>query len=249
MKRKLFPLASILFLVLFAQNLVAQTQPATTNPQQVPVKAKPVPTKKWSSVARKKPIVAGQTPVAPATTVRVDTVKNTDFSLNGQYQFLLSRSRSINGYKLVNPYRLTAVWKSVTDTLAKERAEFVKLKAKVVAQEKTIGGLQTEVKGNETEANNTNAKIDEINFLGLSFTKSTYNTIVWSIVGVLAIALFVVIARSAKNITEAKHRTQLYEEVSAEYQAFKAKSVEKERKLARELQDERNKLDDLNSKR
>ena len=248
MKRKLFPLASILFLVLFAQNLVAQTQPAATNPQQVPAKAKPITQKKWSSAARQKPVAAGQTAVAPAT-ARVDTVKNTDFSLNGQYQFLLSKSRSINGYKLVNPYRLTAVWKSVTDTLVKERAELIKLKAKVAAQEKTIGSLQTEVKGNETEVNNTNAKIDEINFLGLSFTKSTYNTIVWSIVGILAIALFVVIARSAKNITEAKHRTQLYEEVSAEYQAFKAKSVEKERKLARELQDERNKLDELNSKR
>ncbi|RZK72443.1 MAG: hypothetical protein EOO92_19835, partial [Pedobacter sp.] len=61
--------------------------------------------------------------------------------------------------------------------------------------------------------------------------------------------LIIVIARSGKSITEAKHRTQLYNEVADEYQAYKAKSVEKERKLARELQDERNKLDELNGRR
>ncbi|MNR57583.1 hypothetical protein D3C85_1783930 [compost metagenome] len=59
----------------------------------------------------------------------------------------------------------------------------------------------------------------------------------------------IVIARSAKNIKEAKHRTQLYNEVADEYQGYKSKAVEKERKLARELQDERNKLDELNGRR
>ncbi|RZL28081.1 MAG: hypothetical protein EOO96_21375 [Pedobacter sp.] len=178
----------------------------------------------------------------------VDTVKNTDFSLNGQYRFLLSRSRSSFGAKLINPVRLDAVWKSVNDTLRKERVELRNAKAKVVEQEKTIASLKAEVSGKESTLNDTAAKADEISFLGISFTKGTYSTIVWSIIIILAIALFVVIARSAKNILEAKHRTQLYEEISAEYQAYKAKSNEQQRKLARELQDERNIIEEMRTK-
>ena len=51
-----------------------------------------------------------------------------------------------------------------------------------------------------------------------------------------------------ENILEAKHRTQLYDEISAEYQAYKTKSNEQQRKLARELQDERNIIDEMKSK-
>ena len=89
---------------------------------------------------------------------------------------------------------------------------------------------------------------DEISFLGISFTKGTYNALVWSIIGILAIALFVVIARSTKSILEAKLRTQLYDEISAEYQAYKTKSNEQQRKLARELQDERNAMEELRTR-
>ena len=71
----------------------------------------------------------------------------------------------------------------------------------------------------------------------------------WSVIGILAIALIVVIATAGKKIIEAKHRIQLYDEISEEYQTFKSKTVEKERKFARELQDERNKLDDLLNKK
>lgn len=229
---KLKPFLTAIFVVgLFIQDGTAQTSP----PAQQPA----ITTQK----AGVRAIQKSNTPVRV-----VDTVKNTDLSLNGQYQFLLSRSRSVNGYKLVNPYRLTTVWKSVTDTLAKERGELAKTKSKLLAQEKTIATLQAEAKGNESEVVDANSRMDEITFLGISFTKGTYNIVVWSIIIVLAIALFVVIARSTKNILEAKHRTQLYDEISAEYQAFKTKANEQQRKLARELQDERNIVEELKSK-
>ncbi|TCC88101.1 hypothetical protein EZ428_20485 [Pedobacter frigiditerrae] len=234
MKQRLITITSILVLSLLTQNTFSQgpiTSPqSAAKTQQVPVK-KQTPVKKYILPRR-----------------YVDTVKNTDFSLNGQYQFMLSRSKSINGYKLINPGRLATVWQSALDTLKKERIELNKVKTQAADHEKTITTLRTEVDGKETTLNNTNAKIDEINFLGLSFTKGTYNIIVWSIILVLAIALFVVVARSAKNILEAKHRTQLYDEISTEFQAYKAKSNEQQRKLARELQDERNIIEEMKSK-
>ena len=227
MKKQLLSISAAILLGLLSLNTLAQT-PAKT---QVQAKSQVIPAKK---VYYQKRVV--------------DTVKNTDFSLNGQYRFLLSRSRSSFGAKLINPVRLDAVWKSVNDTLRKERVELKNAKAKVLEQEKTIASLKAEVSGKENTLNDTAAKADEISFLGISFSKGTYSTIVWSIIIILAIALFVVIARSAKNILEAKHRTQLYDEISAEYQAYKAKSNEQQRKLARELQDERNIIEEMRTK-
>ena len=175
-----------------------------------------------------------------------DTVKNTDPSLNGQYQFMLSRTKtSADGYKMVAGYRLDQLWKNVGDTLRKERAEIRNLQQKLTEQQKTVSYLKTEISGKEASLTENTNKVNEIRFLGIPFEKGTYNIIVWSLIGVLAVALIVIIARSGKNISEAKHRTQLYNEVAEEYQAYKAKAVEKERKLARELQDERNRLEEL----
>ena len=230
MKQKLSTLIATLIVVLFAQNLWAQ----------VPVEA-----------PANKAIVKPYFPKKPfynRKTYRIDTVKNTDFSLNGQYQFMLTRSKSINGYKLINPNRLSGVWKSISDTLKKERIQLKTAKSNLAVQEKTISGLEGEINGQQNTLSTSNAKMDKISFLGMAFEKSTYHIVVWSIIVLLGIALLIVIVRSAKNISEAKHRTQLYDEISAEYQAFKSKSNEQQRKLARELQDERNIIEELKNR-
>lgn len=227
MKHKLLSLSGAVILVLLSFNAFAQA-PAKN---QVTAKNQPVPVKKINYQKR-----------------NIDTVKNTDFSLNGQYRFLLSRSRSSYGSKLINPVRLDALWKSVNDTLRKERATLKNATIRVTELEKETANLKTEVSGKENSLNETNAKADEISFLGISLTKGTYSALVWSIIGILAIALFIVIARSTKSILEAKHRTQLYDEIAAEYQAYKTKSNDQQRKLARELQDERNALEELRTR-
>jgi DNA repair exonuclease SbcCD ATPase subunit len=220
MRQFLLLTASILLSLVIGQHAVAQT-PLT------PIQTKPAPVVK--KVYRQR-----------------DTVKNTDPSLNGQYNFMLSRTRtSPDGYKMIAKYRLDELWKNVMDTLRKEKADRKNLQQKITEQEKTVNYLKTEISGKEASLTENTNKVNEINVLGISFEKGTYNIMVWSIVCALAIALVIVIARSGKNISEAKHRTELYNDIAEEYQAFKSKSVEKERKLARELQDERNRLEEL----
>jgi cell division protein FtsB len=171
-----------------------------------------------------------------------------DSSLKGQYQSLLARSKVYYGFKLISPGRLSAFYQSVADSIKKERAGNRKIQEKVKEQAKTIDTLNSQIKTKEGALASSNQRSDDIAFMGISFAKSTYNTIVWTIIVVLALALILVITRSAKNIHEAKYRTELYEEVSKEYQTYKTKSNEKEKKLARELQDERNKLEEYKNK-
>lgn len=178
--------------------------------------------------------------------LRKDSIK-IDPTLNGQYQLLLSKSRTLDGYKLINPNRLSLFWKNVRDTLNTTRRQLMNTKKEAVNYQNEIAGLNKQVAGAETSLASSNARLNEISFLGISFTKSGYNIFVWGLIASLTVALTVIILRSARNVHEAKYRSSLYEEINQEYQNYKVKANEKEKKLARELQDERNKLEEIRS--
>lgn len=186
--------------------------------------------------------------IAQDSTTVVPNSVIVDPSLKGQYESLLYRSKVYYGFKLINPYKLTLFYKNVADSIRAERTIRKKTEARLTEQNAVITKLNDQIKGKESSLASSNSKIDEITFLGIAFSKSSYNTLVWTIIIVLGLALAFVIIRSAKSIQEAKYRTGLYEEISQEYQTYKTKANEKEKKLARELQDERNKLEDYKNR-
>jgi uncharacterized protein YlxW (UPF0749 family) len=171
-----------------------------------------------------------------------------DRTLYGQYQELLTKSKSYYGSKVINPDRLSAYWKSVSDTLKVERKQVRTSKAKVAELQRTITDLKNQIEGKETALSSSNQKLNQITVMGIAFDKGTYNTVVWTMILLLALALGIIIIRSAKHTHEAKYRSGLYEEIAAEYQTYKVKANDKEKKLARELQDERNKFEDYKSR-
>jgi uncharacterized protein YlxW (UPF0749 family) len=171
-----------------------------------------------------------------------------DRTLYGQYQQLQTKSKSYYGSKIIHPDRLSAYWKSVSDTLKLERKQVRTSKAKVAELQKTITDLKNQIEGKETALSSSNQKLNQITFMGIAFEKGTYNTVVWTLILLLALALIIIIIRSAKHIHEAKYRSGLYDEIAAEYQTYKVKANDKEKKLARELQDERNKFEDYKSR-
>jgi hypothetical protein len=181
-----------------------------------------------TTIATTPPDVKPDTPVA----VKVDK------SLNGQYQYLLTKV-----YNYQKPF-VDALWKNFTDTLKNSRAQLKEAQAKLAEQTKTITSLQADVAAKEQLLTQT----DSISFLGIALPKSTYNMIMWGLVLVIGAIAAIVIARSGSAGREAAYRTTLYNELEEEFKTFKAKANEKEKKLARELQTERNKVDELSGR-
>ena len=176
---------------------------------------------------------ARQAPVNTDTTAQVPVI--IDKSLNGQYQYLLTKV-----YHYQQPV-ISALWKSVSDTLNANRRKLKDAQSDLNIQKKTIDSLSAELTGKDHAL----SRIDNIDILGVVLTKTAYNLIVWGLVILFGITAFVVIARSGSFRREAVYRAQLYTELEEEYKAYKTKANDKEKKLARELQTERNKLDEL----
>jgi hypothetical protein len=162
-----------------------------------------------------------------------------DKSLNSQYRYLLTKV-----YNYQQPF-VAAIWKNFMDTLNTNRRQLRDANAKLATQGKTISGLQTDVANKDQSLSSSNSVADSIDFLGISFSKSAYNLIMWGLVILFGATAAIVIARSGSNKTEAEYRTKLYNELEEEFKTYKAKANDKEKKLARELQTERNKVDEL----
>jgi hypothetical protein len=183
------------------------------------------------------------TGVKPADSTNAQAVKPADVpadkSLNGQYQYLLTKV-----YYYQQPI-IGAFHKSIMDTLELARKALKDAKATAALQTKTIDSLQASEKANGESLSASNARVNSISMFGLKLDKTTYNLAMWGLVLLFGVIAVVVIARSGANTREARYRTQLYNELDEEYKTYKTKANEKEKKLARELQTERNKLDDL----
>ncbi len=134
----------------------------------------------------------------------------------------------------------------MTDTLNIERSLVKNLQTRLVIKSHTLDSLKADMiaKKDQTFSELTN-KVDSISLFGMPMSKTTYNLVMFGLVFGLAIALTIVVLTTAKYKYDAKHHIELHEELEEEFKAFKAKATEKELKLARELQTERNKLDEL----
>ena len=166
-------------------------------------------------------------------------------SLNGQYEDLLKKSWTQQGYKVINQTRLNTLWRNVQDSLRKERSRSQNLQNRLTSQEDTIQNLKNQASASQASLEESKASVNEVSLLGMSVNKSTYNTVMWGLVITLGLALAIVIFTAGKNVREARYRRQLYDELSSEYQAYKVKANDKEKKLARELQTERNRIEEL----
>ncbi len=183
-------------------------------------------------------------PIKPAVVnplmMPLDTAAFRNKPVKQQYQYVLGKV-----YHFQQPL-ITTWWKSFADTLKVSRLQVIKAQAKISALNKTIDSLKDD---NAKTIQKVNESKDSIDVLGISLSKTTYNLFMGTLVIGLALALFIVIVSTAKYRSEAKYRIKLFEELDEEFKNYKTKANEKEKKLARELQTERNKLDDLLGKK
>jgi len=165
-----------------------------------------------------------------------------DNSLTGQYNAILKNTYRYQQGPIVDFH------KNYMDTLNLARRKLQEAESKLAVQTKTIASLQGDVSTKDQTLSASQSQVDTISFVGIPFSKAMYNIIMWGLVIVLGLGLVAVIYLSASSRREAAYRIKLFDELSAEFQTYKTKANEKEKKLARELQTERNKLDELTGK-
>lgn len=224
---KLMMLLVCISVASFAQT---QTKPETTTqtiPDQKPAK---------TDVPVSSPTPA---PSAPSVSSR---------SLAGQFNEIKDKSNTYADYKVVKINALNAFWKNVSDSINAIRKEIPAALQKIESQKKELDILKKEVAVRDQGLRKGEYDKANLTVFGMDMPKENYVYLSWAVVGILVLALVIAFFKynTSKRIATEKRRE--YDAISNELNDFKQKAREKELKIGRELQTERNKIEELNQK-
>ncbi|CAL2090305.1 conserved exported hypothetical protein [Tenacibaculum sp. 190524A05c] len=169
---------------------------------------------------------------------QLDALPNT---VENQFIKAYGKASNWKEYKMITRPDFQTLQKNIVDSVISLKKNITTKQLKINEQEKSILALNEKI---ETLSNNLNSSIDKenkINFIGIGMTKNSYNLLLWSIITVLAITtvFFILRFKNSNSLTRAA-KTNLAE-IEEEFELHRKKSLEKEQKLRRQLQDEINK--------
>jgi hypothetical protein len=176
-----------------------------------------------------------------------DALKTDSQTLRERYLLMKTKSQNYQEYKVIKENILDGMWNIVQDSVvAKQaairasRAEATRLQAELT---KNIDALKAKENSMEAVVHAST----HITVLGIDFDKGFFSAMVGIIILLAALGIAGVIYSMKvlrKNLSE---KEELANSISTEYEEYKRKAMEKQTKLSRELQNERNKLHELGS--
>lgn len=162
-------------------------------------------------------------------------------TIERQFEDMLESSNNYQEYKVVRRATLNKLQSNIQDSLNSLRSRMSTFDAQMADRDSEISALNQKLESTQTTLDETRADVASIGFLGIPMTKASYKTLMWVIIGVLTLALiFFIIRYRGSNAHTLEARKKL-SETEHEYDDYRKKSLEKEQRLGRQLQDERNK--------
>lgn len=171
-----------------------------------------------------------------------------DRSLSGQFNNLKERSNSYQEYKVVKLTSLNEFWNNVEDSLAAVQREIIIANNEILMQKSRLDSLNQTLNAREEELQKSEYDIAHLTVLGMDIQKESYVTFTWGVFFVLLLLLAIAIAKYRSSNKVAVEKKADFEGLSEELNECKQKAREKEIKLMRELQTERNHIEELNQK-
>lgn len=163
-------------------------------------------------------------------------------TIEHQFQFVIEKSSRYQDFKVVKEGWLHTLKAHVTDTVKT-------LKRKLLNANNTIAAKQVEVDSVRKELATTDGKFatalkekNSLRFLGILMSKSTYNSVMWTIVLVLAGGLAIIIFLFRRSQTVTSQTKKDLQELKDEFEVFRKRALDREEKLSRKYLDDLNKI-------
>lgn len=170
---------------------------------------------------------------------------NQNPNLNERFLLLKSHSQDFKDYKVIKHNVLDGFWKIVRDSVGSKDQARRDAGKKIQSLNAELAQIQATLKKKEESMQEVVHASTHITVLGIDFSKGVFLTtitiIILVILGILAIAA----ARLKVMYRSQKDRADAFNELSNEYEDYKRKAMDKQTKLSRELQNERNRLSEM----
>lgn len=158
-------------------------------------------------------------------------------NLQDQFDYVYKKSNTYEQYKVVLKSSLNSLKQNSLDSIKTYKDQISNHLQQIDKLNSTLTARNSEIKDLKEDLAATQNSKDSISFLGMEVTKGTYNTIMWSVIfilAVLAVILFSLFKRGHQVVKETKKRLQ---EVQEDLEKLRKNALVREQKLARELMD------------
>ncbi|WP_165499081.1 hypothetical protein [Gramella sp. KN1008] len=171
---------------------------------------------------------------------QTDSLK-TETPVQDEFTKLIEESNNYQGYKVVDYDKLIGLRNTTRNYITELKEEIIVQKNTVDQQNDEIEKLKSELQSTQEDLKRVSEEKDALMFLGMPFSKGGYKAMMWGIVAVLVVILLILFFRYKSSHVATRDAKQKLNETEKEFDAYRTKALEKEQRLGRMLQDERNK--------
>lgn len=183
-------------------------------------------------------LIQAQDETQESTTVSAPSLVGT---IESQFDYAIQKSNNFQDYKVVKLSLLNRLKANSVDSILRFQKEAADYKKSLSDQQIAANTTKKELETANQELIVLKSAQDNVDFLGASISKTSYNLIMWSIILGLALLLIVMVFRVKSASSYSKDAKETYAKLENDFEDFKRRAMEKEQKLGRQLVDEVNK--------
>ncbi|SHO62255.1 hypothetical protein [Algoriphagus zhangzhouensis] len=158
-------------------------------------------------------------------------------TIDSQFDYIYSVSNNFQEYKVVKRSNLDKLQSNILDSMKTMRSEVLQLKTQIGSKNDSISSLNQVLGQTETEKQEAIAAKDNFTIFGIGIHKAVYSSFMWLLVGALAIALGFFSFQYFRSFKKIRKAQKDLEEVQEEFDQHRKNTLDRERKLKRELID------------
>jgi hypothetical protein len=168
-----------------------------------------------------------------------------NYSLRDRYFLMKSKSQTYGEYKVIKENVLDGVWRILQDSLASNKAAIKSANTNINDLTAQLNQANTSLKEKEQSMAEILHDSTHISVLGIDLAKGTFIGVVAVSLAALLTLLVMIVGRMKLQSKSLSERNLAVKTISSEFEEYKHRAMDKQIKLSRELQDERNRLQSL----
>lgn len=162
-------------------------------------------------------------------------------NIGNQFEFILMKSESYQDLKIVKKKWIENLRHDVLGSMSKIESELRSSKLTLTEQKSQIDVLKSKLQQTNALLTSYTNTGPTLTFLGIRFNQKIFSALFSMLLfgSVISVVFFAVRFRKSNAVTV--HSKSVLAELEEEYQEYKRKSIEREQKISRQLQNELNK--------
>jgi predicted nucleic acid-binding Zn-ribbon protein len=166
-------------------------------------------------------------------------------NLQDQFTDLRDNSETFKEYKVIKIYELNRFWKGVADTLKTNNATISELQKKIVSHDDEIKKLNNMIAESKANILDLEFGVEHITIFGLPISKTAYQVLNFTIIVTLLVLIAFLFFKYNERRSTAREKINAFNNLEEKFADYQKTALEKQMKLRRELQTERNKLEQI----